>query len=447
MSCDKCNDNPCGCGYESMRRAFEGDYSKSLAFSTGFKPFDTSRENDIQYIDDLSSVLPDVDYILDSIVNYMFTNSLTTKDRSDNEQLYSFLYKQNVNGQRNLDVLKSVAKGYRKYGYYGLYYSKETDGLFAVHPKNISAVVKNSDRDEVIREIASYVVYRDGVTGGLSDRIKANRLKDSTKEGVIEGTLEELKEDGMKLVSHDEFACVRLDGSQVFGTSPLVRDQKRVQLILNILDRTNYDLVRNGIGTIALKAKDTLESQVAESVSDGMSFGSGELLDMARSAGEQRDKQFKKQMESIVKQLEGMEYNDALVYSSMFEDLVQLNRDTKAVDFVGYLSQYVSAIICQMFGVPARLFDLNKTVSNIGTHSIIDNAMKNNIIPMRDNFLGQCMRVLETATGCKHVHFDSYEFTNNYNYKNDENILNVYERLKEIDPVKAEQYLEKNLIV
>ena len=61
MSCDKCNDNPCGCGYESMRRAFEGDYSKSLAFSTGFKPFDTSRENDIQYIDDLSSVLPDVE--------------------------------------------------------------------------------------------------------------------------------------------------------------------------------------------------------------------------------------------------------------------------------------------------------------------------------------------------------------------------------------------------
>ena len=101
-----------------------------------------------------------------------------------------------------------------------------------------------------------------------------------------------------------------------------------------------------------------------------------------------------------------------------------------------------------MFGVPARLFDLNKTVSNIGTYSIIDNAMKNTIIPMRDHFLGQIVHLLQHATGLKeHIKFDSYEFTNSYNYNNDLYILDVYERLKGINEQMAEAYLSKNLIV
>ena len=41
----------------------------------------------------------------------------------------------------------------------------------------------------------------------------------------------------------------------------------------------------------------------------------------------------------------------------------------------------------------------------------------------------------------------SYEFTNSYNYNNDIYILDVYERLKNIDENMAEAYLKKNLIV
>ncbi len=135
------------------------------------------------------------------------------------------------------------------------------------------------------------------------------------------------------------------------------------------------------------------------------------------------------------------------MYSGNFQNLEQLERDTKATDFLDFLSQYVPAIVCQMFGVPARLFDLNKTVSNIGTYSIIDNAMKNTIIPMRDHFLGQIVLLLQNATGLsEHIKFDSYEFTNSYNYNNDIYILDVYERLKNIDENMAEAYLKKNLI-
>ena len=67
---------------------------------------------------------------------------------------------------------------------------------------------------------------------------------------------------------------------------------------------------------------------------------------------------------------------------------------------------------------------------------------------MRDHFLGQIVHLLQKATGLKeHIKFDSYEFTNSYNYNNDIYILDVYDRLKDIDMDMAEAYLAKNLIV
>ena len=169
---------------------------------------------------------------------------------------------------------------------------------------------------------------------------------------------------------------------------------------------------------------------------------------MGRTAKEERTKKIIEDMNAFAEKLSETEFNDAIVYSGNFQNLEQLERDTKATDFLDFLSQYVPAIVCQMFGVPARLFDLNKTVSNIGTYSIIDNAMKNTIIPMRDHFLGQIVLLLQNATGLsEHIKFDSYEFTNSYNYNNDIYILDVYERLKNIDENMAEAYLKKNLIV
>ena len=153
-------------------------------------------------------------------------------------------------------------------------------------------------------------------------------------------------------------------------------------------------------------------------------------------------------MNKFAEELSNTEFNDAIVYSGKFQNLEQLERDTKATDFLDYLSMYVSPIICQMFGVPARLFDIGKTVSNIGTHSIIDNAMKNNIIPDREHFIGQCGNVLRKAIGLEEtIEFASYEFTNSYNYNNDLYILDAYERLLNIDADKAKAYLDKNLIV
>ena len=447
MTCGKCKKDDCG-GQCAMDRHFLADYKDRLIYSsTGFRG--TSINENLEEIERLAIDLPDVDYILDNIVNYMFTNSLTTDNFEKDETLRKYLYGQNFNGQRNYDVLKHVAKGYRKYGYYGILATE--DGLVGIHPKDILACVIDYPKMPVLRQNLTYLIKKgDYYRTPYVQKTGNPRVATDYSEEDIKDILEhpDRYKDEVMVVTSDEFTCVRLDTSQVFCMSPLLKDRKRVELILNILNRMNYDISRNGIGTIALQAKDTLEEQIEESVEQGSAFSSGELLDMGRTAKAERTQKIVEDMNAFAEKLSETEFNDAIVYSGNFQNLEQLERDTKATDFLDYLSQYVPAIICQMLGVPARLFDLNKTVSNIGTYSIIDNAMKNTIIPMRDHFLGQIVNLLQHATGLEeHIKFDSYEFTNSYNYNNDLYILDVYDRLKGIDENLAEAYLAKNLIV
>jgi uncharacterized protein YeeX (DUF496 family) len=447
MSCGKCRKDECG-GDCAMDRYFNAEYKDRLVFqSSGFRG--TPVGENLEDIERLALDLPDVDYILDNIVNYMFTNYLTTEDFDRDKDLRDYLYSLNFNGQRNYDVLKQVAKGYRKYGYYGLLNTGE--GLVGIHPKDILACVIDYPKKPVLRQTLTYLIKNTNTFITPYDRKTGNNrpVNDYSAEDIqkILENPEEYKNEVL-VVTDKEFACVRIDTSQVFCMSPLLKDRKRVELILNILNRMNYDISRNGIGTIALQAKDTLEEQIEESVEQGTAFSGGELLDMGRTAKGERTKKIIEDMNAFAEKLSETEFNDAIVYSGNFQNLEQLERDTKATDFLDYLSQYVPAIICQMFGVPARLFDLNKTVSNIGTYSIIDNAMKNTIIPMRDHFIGQVVHILQNASGLsEHIKFDSYEFANNYNYNNDLYILDVYDRLKSIDDKMAEAYLKKNLIV
>lgn len=456
MACDKCHKDECG-GNCAMDKAFLGDsLDKRLIYnSSGFK--EHTIMEDLNTVEELALNLPDVDYILDNIVNYMFTNSLTTKNNSEDDgkvltddgKLYEYLYSLNFNGQRNIDVLKTVARNYNKYGYCGLL--NTGDGLAYVPPYSIVACVVDYKEKPVLNQTLAYLIRKDYAYTTPYDRLTGNNRSVTTYSDkeimkIIKNPKEYEKE--VMVVTEKEFACVRLDTSKVFGMSPLLKDRKRIQLLLNVIDRMNYDITRNGVGTLAIQAKDTLEDQIEESVEQGTSFTGGDLLDMGRTAKADRSKKIADDMTKLADELANTENNDVIVYSGNFDNLEQLERDTKVTDFLDFLEQYAPAIVCQLFGVPARLLDLNKTVSNIGTYSIIDNAMKNTIIPRRDHFLGQCMAVLENATGFKHIQFASYEFTNDYNYMNDTYILEVYERLIALGKEeKAEQYLEKNLIV
>ena len=152
MSCGKCRKDECG-GDCAMDRYFNAEYKDRLVFqSSGFRG------------------TPVGEYILDNIVNYMFTNYLTTENFDKDKQLRDYLYSLNFNGQRNYDVLKQVAKGYRKYGYYGLLNTGE--GLVGIHPKDILACVIDYPKKPVLRQTLTYLIKNTNTFITPFDRIQ-----------------------------------------------------------------------------------------------------------------------------------------------------------------------------------------------------------------------------------------------------------------------------------
>ena len=99
MSCGKCHKDDCG-GSCAMDRYFNAEYKDRLVFqSSGFRG--TPINETLEDVERLALDLPDVDYILDNIVNDMFTNSLTTDNFEKDSELRKYLYSHNFNGQRN----------------------------------------------------------------------------------------------------------------------------------------------------------------------------------------------------------------------------------------------------------------------------------------------------------------------------------------------------------
>lgn len=91
-------------GVEAMDKFFNSAVEDRLLYtSSGYREMPIGK--DLDTIEKLALSLPDVDYILDSIVYYMFTNRLTTKDEEKDKLLNKFLQETNFNGQRNIDVL------------------------------------------------------------------------------------------------------------------------------------------------------------------------------------------------------------------------------------------------------------------------------------------------------------------------------------------------------
>ncbi|MGH2123234.1 hypothetical protein ACQ10H_15495, partial [Enterococcus faecalis] len=82
-----------------------------------------------------------------------------------------------------------------------------------------------------------------------------------------------------------------------------------------------------------------------------------------------------------------------LAVSNAFKKMDHLPRVTKATEFLSYLNQE-GEIMAQVFGVPNVLLGLGKISENISMEKVIDNAMLNSIIPLRENITTQISSIL-----------------------------------------------------
>lgn len=348
-----------------------------------------------QDVDDLLRDLPGVDYVANRMINYIFSNGLTTGDAAlDETVLDPWLFEQkNRKGAVNYEVLKEAIRQAALKGECGL---RLYDGNLYTYQKGTYGVILN--REDGIEEVVLYFVRKDG---------KFIEKDIDPKEWERLQTYEDIEsyfdERNMILLDPAEFENIRNNPDYLHGYSPFTRDQERLDLLSSVYDRMNYDIVYDGPGRIVLRPKDGFAS------SDGNEVSTSQIVDNSMGAQERRNEAAKNEVKRVAKQIKESSSDSVVLLSNAFSDEIEhLPRVTKSTEFFDWVSND-TVIIAQIIGMSPTLLEVGKLHGNVSVEKIIDNAMLNTIIPTRENYAVQFSKMIATYLGVTKIYFDKYD--------------------------------------
>lgn len=354
--------------------------------------FEYKKRTGVELIDYLIENLPAVDYVIDEIINYIFSNGLTTGDKEDKDKLNEFLYRKNEEGTTNYDVLRTCIANSMLYGECGL--RLYNGNLYHVKRGKYAPLVLKEDG---IRKIAGWLVAKndDAVVKWDIDREKDNV--------TLQDILAKLEKSHLMLLDSSEFVNVKNCHDKMRGISPFEKDQLRLRLLSSSYERLNYDVVYDGPGRIILRPKDGYFS------SDDDEVSTSTIMNNSASAQKNRIEKAKKEAERVGKQIKNSSSDSVIVLSNAFDkDIEHLERVTKATEFLDWLADDVR-IICQVLHIDPALVGACKNVGNTTMEQILDNGMLNSIIPLREKFAIQFSELISKHLGVKKVYFDKYK--------------------------------------
>ena len=339
-------------------------------------------------IDELLRQLPGLEYVKGRMLNYIFSNGMTTGDDTQDRQLDHFLYEEtNRHGSTNYSVLRESIGEAAVYGECGL---RMKDGaLYGYHKGFYGILVYN---EEGIDEIVAYFIRKDG------ERVEESL--DFKHITYMEDIQEYFDNNGLILLDPSEFVNLRNETGSLHGTCPFRKDKQRLKLLLSVYDRLNYDISYDGPGRIILRPKDGYVAGDKNEVSTGevLSANKDKIAEKARQEAARVGREIKTSSSDSV-----------IVLSNAFDkDIEKLPRVTKATEFFDWLSSE-TVIISQILGMSPTLLEVGKLHGNVSVEKIIDNAMLNTIIPMRENYAVQFSGLVASALGISKVYFDKYD--------------------------------------
>lgn len=347
------------------------------------------------YVDNL----PTLPYVVDQLLNFIFSNGLTTGDENlDETVLKPFLFAHNIKGVTNYSVLREGIKESMIWGKCGLRWLSEEDGLVCIpHTQYTSVIAK----DGTYLGFDKTVFYLASTDPSLPVEVGPEPIKFDEQEFIQNQRL--VSEDGRTFVIHpDDFTNLRNDTTSENGTSRLMKDRQRLYLLEQIYERLNYDIKYDGPGRLIFWTKDGFMSGEVE-------MGAGEILNQSPEAIDDRKEKAKREVKELLEQIKGSSSDNIIAVSSMFEKMDHLPRVTKATEFLEYLTMKEGSIIAQCFGIVPELIGLGDVSGNVSMEKIIDNAMTNTIVPMREAFATQLSPMLSKKLGIPKIYFDKYE--------------------------------------
>ena len=169
--------------------------------------------SDRKKIDKLMEVLPGIDYIRNQMLNYIFSNGLTTGSINADVILDNFLYRKNNADATNYSVLREAIGWAAIDGECGI---RLYDGNIYIVRSGQYAIVKG--RVDGIEQIFGYLV-------STSDNVY---LYDMDEESFEKWW----KRDDVLFLDKTEFCQIRNNVSFLHGKSPLLSDKLRIDLLV-----------------------------------------------------------------------------------------------------------------------------------------------------------------------------------------------------------------------
>ena len=351
-------------------------------------------------IEYLKKNLPILDYVLDEAVYYIFSSGITTGDTDSSNKLKEWLGKKNVNGVPNELVLKAAVRNSLVDGCCGL--RVYNNDLYSV-PRGFYATL--TQMVDGIEQTVGFLVRQDGKP--MREQIK---LKKDYQ--TIEDIYARFQKDKLIFLDKTNFASLRNNTAYLFGDSPLLRDQLRIDLLVSEYEHLNYDLDFDGPGRFILHVKD--------GVTAGEDASSTQLINQSGGAQARRNDKALSEATRIAKQIKESSSDAVIALSNAFDkEITHLPRVTKSTDdFFREWIRNEGVILAQDIGISPALLELGDISGNVSMEKIIDNAVTNTIIPIRDNYAPQFSDLIAGVAGVPRVYFDDYKLAQVENVNN-----------------------------
>ncbi|GCF92491.1 hypothetical protein NRIC_03820 [Enterococcus florum] len=391
----------------------------NAACSSNFKVTKHKYEEDV--LDWLYHNLPNLKYVVDQIVDFIFSNGLTTGDEDlDEKILEPFIYKENRRGTTNYNILREAVRQSIVFGKAGVRFLSLEDGLLEVESKQYAALTAKNEEYYGFEDIVGYILAGEGQKIFDTD-IKGLDFDKETflKKGVIVD-----KQRQIVIVSKEEFVNLRTDTTKIGGESYLKYDQLRSQMLKVLYERLLYDVEYDGPGRILFELDETYAK------GDDNEISTGEVLDKSIKGKMSQKEKVKQEVAALAALIKESGSDQMIAVPPVFKKFTQLPRITKATEFINWLAENEGLIMSHIFGIQPTLIGLGKVSGNVSMEKLIDNAMVNSIVPKRENFAIQISNMLAPKLGVEKIYFDKYEMqqAEDENKKRSE-IVNMIEKL------------------
>lgn len=342
-------------------------------------------------VDEYMRVLPGADYVLTQTLNYIFSNGVTTGSIVQDEKLDAFLYRKNEEGTTNLHVLRDTIGMAITHGACGLRWMNGNIYQYKWGKYRILTLKRNG-----IRVVVGYLIAKDG------DNVPPVKF-DFDEYKDYADFIRDIDDKGLILLDTKEFMVIRNDTSELYGHSPLLRDEARLDLLTAVYERLNYDIRYDGPGRIIIRPKDGFRSGDANDISTTA------VISDALKAQKQDSENLLKEARRVAKQIQGSSSDSVIVLSNAFDDKIEhLERVTKATEFFTWIKND-TLLLAQDFGMSPSLLELGNVSGNVSMTSIIDLAMTNSIVPLRERYAQQFSIFIAQHLGVEKVYFNIYE--------------------------------------